>query len=154
MQAAEADDEACLAGLMRLMDHIVLTQKYEELKGQGSKIYRDEVIVKAFKLIVGKDGDLEKLLFRWFNRKTYFKTFREALIAKVEGLFTLFYLFIYLLDFVCTFTAKYKKTQKVPRPWKDVHSAQYRLELEYNNYVGWFVFNFFRPSCNFGSECL
>jgi hypothetical protein len=39
---------------------------------------------------VGKDGDLEKLLFRWFNRKAYFKRFRDALIARMEGLFALF----------------------------------------------------------------
>ena len=32
MQAAEADDEACLAGLMRFMDHIIITGKYKKVK--------------------------------------------------------------------------------------------------------------------------
>jgi hypothetical protein len=83
MQPAKPSEEACLAGLMRLMDRIVLEENYDELK---SKHYRDSVVEKTFRLIAGKDGNIDKVLFRWFNKAKYFKKFRLALIKKIEGL--------------------------------------------------------------------
>jgi hypothetical protein len=86
----ENDEEASMASLLRLLDHMIVEsnyEKYEELQGRGGKIRRDLVVEKAFQLIVGKNGDLDKLLFRWFNKKDYFKKFRQALIKKIEGFF-------------------------------------------------------------------
>jgi hypothetical protein len=84
-----------LASTVRILDSAIVLRKYQDLKGQGSKRYRDVVIEKAFQLIAGRGGDLSFVLQRWFNRVAYFKEYRKKRDDKIRGLF--FFSFSFLL---------------------------------------------------------
>jgi hypothetical protein len=88
IKMATSDDEAevaRLADLVRMMDGITFELDYKQI-GSAAKLYRDDAVMKLFKVIAGKDGDIAEVLDRWYNRSHYFKEFRKARDEKKKGL--------------------------------------------------------------------
>jgi hypothetical protein len=56
---------------------------------------------------------------------------------------------------MCLVSDKYqpKKVDKVGK-WESSHAKQITRETEDNNNLAFYLFNFYRPSCNFGVESL
>jgi hypothetical protein len=85
---ATSDDEAevaCLMDLVRMMDEIHFELDYKNI-GSVAKIYRDDAVMKLFQVIAGKNGDVNDVLDRWYNKSHYFKEYRKARDEKKESL--------------------------------------------------------------------
>jgi hypothetical protein len=143
-------NKANLMELSRMMDGFELFLNYEDLCS-AALLYRDRFVMKLLKKIAGKEGDINAVMYRWYNTSDFFKEYRTDRDNWIKS----FFFWSLRMALILLFSGKCvpkKREKQSGTKWKEVHADALETERINNNNIAFFVFSFYRPSCNFGAE--